>query len=497
MQRISVFVFALQIINNVVGLDEVGFDEVGFTEVQEASMRQFIGREFEISRIMNTLNSDRFELIALYGRKYVGKTELIRHCCSLREEKTVYYMCRQVKEKQMIEGISEVIQSVFDLSGQYFRSFADALRYLFEAGKKEKITVVLDEYPYARQMIEGLDSQIQALADEYKFSSSLKLVLSGSFIDIMKSIKSQKAPLYGRITLSVDLKQMDYFESSEFYPSFSPADKVSLYSVFGGIPLYNSLIREDLSVKDNIISLIASRNARLEDELDMFLKAELSKIENANSLFTAMAAGSNKYNEMMKDADISSTGVMNDLINKLIVMEVVRKEFPINKENDRTKSRYYIHDNLARFYFRFIAKHLSALQIMNPDSFYRRFIEPDFNEHYVPEVFEDICRQYLIRLNMSGEIDPVIEKIGKYYYDDPINHKNGEFDIVTEDEQGYAFYEAKYKSQPVTYGMIQKEIMQVNQTGLLCHRYGFFSKSGFKGEIPKDIFCRTLDDLYK
>lgn len=85
----------------------------------------------------------------------------------------------------MIEGISEVIQSVFDLSGQYFRSFADALRYLFEAGKKEKITVVLDEYPYARQMIEGLDSQIQALADEYKFSSSLKLVLSGSFIDIM------------------------------------------------------------------------------------------------------------------------------------------------------------------------------------------------------------------------------------------------------------------------------------------------------------------------
>ena len=53
------------------------------------------------------------------------------------------------------------------------------------------------------------------------------------------------------------------------------------------------------------------------------------------------------------------------------------------------------------------------------------------------------------------------------------------------------------KSQPVTYGMIQKEIMQVNQTGLLCHRYGFFSKSGFKGEIPEDIFCRTLDDLYK
>lgn len=463
----------------------------------EVNMNRFIARENEIDRITSALNSNHFELILVYGRRHIGKTELIRHCCEKNKEKTVYYMCRQVKEKQLTDGLTEVIHSETGLSGQYFRSFEDALRYLFEAGRNEKITVVLDEYPYARQMIEGLDSHIQALADEYKFTSRIKLILSGSYIDVMKSIKSQKAPLYGRITLSIDLKQMDYYESSLFYPSFTESEKVSLYSVFGGIPLYNSLIREDLSVKDNIISLIASKDARLEDEIDMFLRAELSKIENANSLFSAMASGLIKYNEIMKEADISSTGVMSELVSKLIRMEVVRKEFPINRENDKTKSRYYINDNLAKFYFRYISRNISALQIMNSNMFYKRFVESDFNEHYVPEIFEEICRQYLIRRNLNGLIDPVIEKIGKYYYDDPVNHKNGEFDIVTLDELGYAFYEAKYKSHPVTAGMIQKEILQVSQCGLLCHRYGFFSRSGFKGEIPDHIICYTLEDLYK
>ena len=460
-------------------------------------MFRFIGREYEIRSINDRIATDHFELILLYGRRHVGKTELIRYCLENSEVRSVYYMCRQVKEKQLVDGLSEEIHSLIDLNGQYFRSFENALRYLFELGKKEKLIVVLDEYPNARQMIEGLDSQIQALADEYKFKSQVKLILSGSYIDIMKSVKSEKSPLYGRITLNIDLKQMDYYESSLFYPSFNSSDKVALYSVLGGMPLYNSLVREDLSVKDNIISLIASRNARLENEIDMFLKMELSKLENANSIFSAMASGCTKYNEIMEEADISSTGVMSELITKLINMEAIRKEFPINKEKDKSKSRYYIDDNLAMFYFHFIHRHLSALQIMNSDAFFRRFIKEQFSEHYVPKVFEDICRQYLIRLNMNGKIEPAVEKIGKYYYDDPVNHTNGEFDIVTEDELGYSFYEAKYKSQPVTYGMIQKEILQVNKTGLSCHRYGFFSKSGFKGEIPEEIVCFTLDDLFR
>ena len=114
----------------------------------------------------------------------------------------------------------------------------------------------------------------------------------------------------------------------------------------------------------------------------------------------------------------------------------------------------------------------------------------------MPAMFAVACKQFLIRKNIAGEIDPLINEIGKYYYDNPKEHKNGEFDIVTKDDRGYIFYEAKYKNQPVTSGMIQKEIMQVNETSLNSYRYGFFSKSGFAEGVPEDIITYTLDDLY-
>ena len=156
----------------------------------------------------------------------------------------------------------------------------------------------------------------------------------------------------------------------------------------------------------------------------------------------------------------------------------------------------WINDNLSRFYYRYIARHLSQISIMNPVLFFDRFIKPDFDEHYVPKAFEEICRQFLIRKNLAGEINPAIEKIGKYYYDDAINHTNGEFDIVTFDEKGYSFYEAKYKSRPITEGTIQKEIQQVQATSLNCYQYGFFSKSGFADNADNSIIKFTLNDIY-
>ena len=100
---------------------------------------------------------------------------------------------------------------------------------------------------------------------------------------------------------------------------------------------------------------------------------------------------------------------------------------------------------------------------MDSDVFYKKYIEKDFEEYYVPHMFENVCRQYLIRKNKAGEIEPVIENIGKYFYDNPEKRTNGEFDIVTEDESGYVFYEVKFRKKPVSDDMIDEEIEQVKQ----------------------------------
>ena len=115
----------------------------------------------------------------------------------------------------------------------------------------------------------------------------------------------------------------------------------------------------------------------------------------------------------------------------------------------------------------------------------------------MPKCFEDICRQYLVRLNRKGKTDEIFEKIGKYYYDDPKEKKNGEFDIVTLDDKGYIFYEAKFRKEPITESIVQNEIRQVKQTGLECYRYGFFSRSGFTCEEGTNCILIELRELYK
>ncbi len=116
------------------------------------------------------------------------------------------------------------------------------------------------------------------LIDTYHESAYMTFILLGSYVDVMKELLESSNPLYGRIDLTIDLKQMSYYDSAKFYPHFSAEDKVRIYSVFGGIPYYNRLINDSISVKENIIELIASPYARLSNEVSLYLNSEISKI---------------------------------------------------------------------------------------------------------------------------------------------------------------------------------------------------------------------------
>ena len=456
----------------------------------------FIGRTQELKKLSKVINNDSQQFALIYGRRRVGKSELVKQALKQCDAKAVYYECKQVSEASNTASLGDILSETMNLPKLGYTSIEALLKYIFELSEQEKIVLVLDEYPYLKRDVKGMDSILQALLDTYKDRSHLTLIILGSFVETMKSLLEHKNPLYGRADLTIDLKQMDYYESAAFYPDFSDEDKVRIYAVFGGIPYYNRLIDDSMSVKDNIIELIAAPGARLENEVAMYLNAEISKITNANEVFEALAAGFTRYSDILSQSHVSSGPTLVDVLDKLIKMELVSKVTPINDPGNKKKAAYVIVDNFSQFYYRFIFKFSSQMKIMDPGVFYDKYIAADLDAVYVPRRFEDICRQYLIRQNKAGNIDPVIEKIGKYYYDDPINHTNGEFDIVTEDERGYAFYEVKFKKDPVTEQDIQTEIEQVKRTGLNCCKYAFISRSGFAGKKLDGVECIELKSLY-
>ena len=458
---------------------------------------KFIGRVAELTKLKRELSSDEMRMTLIFGRRRVGKSELVKQAIKELHTKSIYYECKQVTEESNVQGICEVLSENLGLPKLGYRSIEPLIDYIFSLSMDENLVLVLDEYPYLRENVKGLDSILQALVDKYRDNTKLKLVILGSYVDIMKSLIEHSNPLFGRVDLVIDLKQMDYYESALFYPAFSAEDKVRIYSVFGGIPYFNRLINDKKSVRDNIIDLIASPGARLENEVSMYLNAEISKIVNANEVFEALARGFSRYSDILSQSHVSSGPTLVDVLDKLIRMEVVEKKAPINDETNKKKAGYYICDNLSLFYFRYIFKYSSQMTIMDPDVFYDKYIANDFEESYVPRKFEEICRQYLIRQNRRGKIDPVIEKIGKYYYDDPKNHTNGEFDVVTLDEKGYVFYEVKFRKKKLSKEVIDEEIRQVEATNLNCYRYVFFSRSGFTEDETEKIKQIELGTLYE
>ncbi len=458
---------------------------------------KFIGREKELKVINNLLEKEGYQGCLIYGRRRLGKTELIRHALSDKNVPTIIYQCKESSEKDNILMFEEIIKQVLKIEYLSFSSFMDAIEFLFNFSINNELFLVLDEYPYIRELIEGCDSKLQAIIDKYQNESNIKFFLLGSSISIMKEIQYHDNPLYLRFNNSILLKQMNYYDSSKFYESFSNEDKVRLYSAFGGVPFYNAQINSKISVKENIINIISGSFSSLKDFLEIYLKSELRKINSANSVFEAIACGAFHFKDILTKAHLESTTSLSNILQKLIEMDLIEYVSPINDQKNKQKGGYRISDYSIRFYYNFIYRNESAHKQLSDELFYNVFINEDFENRVVPLTFKEIFKEFLIKENNKENIELLLIDIGTYWYDNKEEKKNGQFDVVAKTFDGYVFFECKYRDKKIDDKMIEEEINQVNKTNLKPIQYGFFSKNGYLLKNNYEYLFFTLDDLYK
>lgn len=255
----------------------------------------FVGRESELRRLRKAFKSPNQNVTLVYGRRRVGKSELIKQALRLDASTSIYYECKETSEENNVESLASLVSEKFKLPPLAFAGMEQLLEYLFTHAHDSKLILVLDKYPYLRSAVRGLDSIMQVLVDRFADKSQLSLVICGSYVEVMRSLIERENPLYGRVDQTIALEPMDYFESSLFYPGFSAEDKVRLYSVLGGIPYYNKFIDPSVSVRENIMNLMVEPGSRLENEVPLYLSSEISKIANANEVFGALAEGFSRY----------------------------------------------------------------------------------------------------------------------------------------------------------------------------------------------------------
>ena len=434
----------------------------------------FIGREKELTLLQQDYIG---KAVMVYGKRRVGKTTLIQKALENCQHQTVYYECSKGAMQDNIDGLVRELARVKMLPVPLnFSTLQDVFIYLNALPKK--IVVVIDEYPYLKKATDSatVDSIFQNIIDNRL--SNIELVLSGSHIGMMKDLLQERNALYGRFAVTIKLNELNYLDAARFYPDRTPYDKVAHYAVFGGSPFVNQALNPAATLRENVISTILNPVSAVYLYASQLLLSDYSVKINAERIFSVIGNGKKRYTEIEDKLDVKKTGNLSKQIKSLTELEIVSRNSPINKIGDNKQATFEINDNLLRFYFTFIYKNASALQVLGAEAFYDEYVAPTLTD-FISRRFEGICRDYFSLQVRSGKLKGV-RNIGSYYYDDPVHRKNGEFDVALELADGYAIYEAKYYAQPMTLDEIRREAQQVaNIKELAVKQLGFIAINGF------------------
>lgn len=379
----------------------------------------FIGRARERAYLEELFASRRAELFVLYGRRRVGKTELLQQFC--QGHRSVYFLAAQVRDRDNLRSFRNAIADGLGdaLAGDVeFPDWGAALGFLAERSGGERLVVVLDEFPYLCEADKSLPSQIQRFWDMRGKKSSLLLVLCGSQVSFMeKEVLAERSPLFGRRTGQKRLEPLSPMETLEFFPRWSLEDRVLAYAVLGGMPAYLARFDDREDLRTNVLRDMLRPEGYLFDEVAFLLRSELSNPATYNSLLASLARGSQRLNDIALDVGVDST-TAGKYLSVLRELRLVEREVPVT-DPDPLRSRrgtYHIADRFLAFHFRHLQPNVSLIHAGRGERVLEESIVPDLprllDEARVDFVLEHLHREAAA---LVGEELPEVGRHGGVY----------------------------------------------------------------------------------
>lgn len=459
----------------------------------------FINRTTELELLEKLYASGRAELFVLYGRRRVGKTELLARFCE--GKRSIFFVADLSSEASLRASLSEAVNTVLFGSHQVnalYSTWEDLFGVLARAGQNERLVVVLDEFPYLVAAYPPLPSVLQRVWDRMLQHTQIMLILCGSYIGMMEEVVlGYQAPLYGRRTAQYLLEPMLFRDARLFFTSFSPEDQVRAYAVYGGTPAYLRTIRPDCDLKRNILEGILTRGSFLYDEVRFLLQQELREPRNYFAILQAIADGRTRLNEIKQATGIEGVTAYLDTLQQLHLVERV---VPVTEAQPQKSRRgiYYLKDHYLRFWFRYVLPNRSQLERGGGRMILENRILPEI-DHFSSPAFEEICQQFLWKVGLSGGLPFVPTRVGKWW------NAREEIDLIALGEEMAMLVECKWTSKPVGIDvLLELERKARSVQPELERRYihfGLCSRSGFTYDLLEyvsgrgDVMLFGLADL--
>lgn len=474
----------------------------------------FIGREAELKFLQDKFDNENGQLVVLYGRRRVGKTETLREFCKGKQH--VFYSCTQSTDKVQLSKFSKHILKEDIPAKQYISEFADwesVFRSVldFPFGDKKKL-LIIDEFPYMCKGNKSIPSVLQNLWDAELKDKNVMIVLCGSAMSfIEKELLAEKNPLYGRATGIYKMTEMGFYDAVKFFPNYSDKDKVLAYSILGGIPHYLRQFSPKLSLAENIKRNILTKGSVLYSEVDFLLHQELRETPIYNSIIEAVALGNTKLNDISQKSLVEDTAKTSVYLKNLIELGIVEREFSVDSKSkekaNSNRGTYRLTDNFFRFWYAFGFTNFSQLEDGDVDGVYDYVIAPVLHE-FASFTFEDVCKEFVREMQKKNELPFRYSKMGRWTGKTTVRDKDApkgvrvaetEIDILGIGKGGkeYLVGECKFKNAPFDYSEYLDTVAKLTplKEGAKFY-YALFSESGFDSKVVSEADNNDNITLY-
>ncbi len=405
---------------------------------------QFINRKNELEFFENQLKKPASSFVVLYGRRRVGKSELLKQF--IADKKAIYLLATQEVEKEIVSSFSNELADYFrdnTLKINPFSQFSHLMDYLSKKNTKG-LVVVIDEFPYLIDANKAIPSILQKYWDTHFKSRGPNIILCGSSIGAMETeVLGRKSPLYGRRTGQWKLDPLPFREFIKFFPNAPFEMLIEFYSITGGIPLYILEFNGKKTAQQNAKEAIAMRGSLLYQEAEIILKEELREPKTYFSILKGIAAGKNTLNELSNSLGVERTALIR-YIDTLKELELIGAEKPVTSKEKSRKTNYILKDNYFKFWFKFVYPYKKDLDSFEFESFTQNFRQ-NFNS-YVGKLFESVCLEAVTKKK------PIpLAKTGRWwgFQRDEGIRKAVEIDILSlnEETKEILFAECKWKDK--------------------------------------------------
>ena len=406
---------------------------------------EIIGRLYEQNLIKQCYESPKSELVAVYGRRRVGKTFLVRSFFSEQFDfcfTGMYETARSVQLKQFGKELSKFFDCEIAAPKDWFEAFDKLQEYLLSLNK-EKVVVFLDELPW-------MDTQKSNFLPAFSYfwnmwnsgKTSLKLFVCGSATTwMMDKLVGDKGGLYGRISRAIYLEPFSLSETELFLSTvkkvnLSRRQIIELYMVMGGIPYYLDMFDKSLPLARNIDQLFFANGAVLKNEFDFLFRSLFKESKSYKKVIEALSGklkGMTRE-EILAETKLTGGGTLSEILDNLCSCDFIRKYSSIGKKEK--DCMFQLTDLFSLFYLKFVQKNASQ-----DEHFWSNMADSGVKAAWSGYAFEQVCLHHIWqiknKLGIAGVLCNAYSWSARPFVDsDGTKWKGGQIDLLIDRKDG-------------------------------------------------------------